>query len=61
MIYTLSGYFNGHLQLCATCADGREAWEKLEEEYKLVMKRYRYSSYEAFRSAKSRYYKSNRD
>lgn len=56
-IITLSGYFKKHFELCLELNNQREAWDKLEDMYFMLMKRYRYSSYEAFRAAKSRYYK----
>lgn len=66
-ILTLRGYFLRHFKLCLESKSQLEAWDKLEDELTELQKQYnipckpRYSSYEAFRVCKSRYYQIHRD
>jgi hypothetical protein len=58
-ILTSQGYFSRHLQLCATCSQ-LEAYEQLEDEYYKLTGKNKHQTYEAFRTAKSRYFALNR-
>ena len=55
-ILTMQGYFTKHFHLCQTHTNQQDAFDELEDEYKAIMKKNKYTSYEAFRAAKSRYY-----
>ena len=61
-ILSLKGYFIKHFKLCATAQTQQDAFDELELEYSALTGKNRYNSYEAFRTAKSRYYadKNNR-
>lgn len=59
-ILSLQGYMNRHLELCKTHKTQYDAFEALEEEYKLITGVNKYSSYESFKVIKTRYYQRNR-
>lgn len=48
-------YLARYLRYCGECDTYREAWEKTEEDYYKVFKRYRYSSFQSFAVVKGRY------
>lgn len=54
------GYFDRHLELCKTEKSQQDAYDKLEDEYKEITGKNKHVSYEAFRAAKSRYFKKDR-
>jgi hypothetical protein len=51
-----SGYFKRHFELCQSEKTQQDAFDVLEDEYVILTKKHKYTSYEAFRAAKSRYY-----
>lgn len=55
-ILTIGGYFRKHFLLCQTHNTQQDAFDALEVEYFTICKRNKYTSYEAFRVAKSRFY-----
>lgn len=55
-ILTIRGYFNKHFRLCQSHKTQQDAYDALEEEYLELCNKHRYSTYDAFRVAKSRYY-----
>lgn len=55
-ILTIKGYFNKHFQLCQTHKNQQDAFEALEDELFALCEKHRYTSYEAFRVAKHRFY-----
>ena len=59
-ILRLQGFFERHLELCKESETQREAYEKLEAEYKELTGRNRHNSFEAFKTAKTRYYQAYR-
>lgn len=54
-ILKTDGYFKRHLDLCRT-ATQEDAYDILEIEYTELTGKPRHKSYDAFRTAKSRYY-----
>ena len=59
-ILNTAGYFNRHLELCKTAKTQEEAYELLEEEYKAITEKNKHASYDAFRMAKTRFFKKYR-
>lgn len=56
---TSQGYFLRYFQLLAIYKDYQDTYEALEVEYMTVFNKPKYSSYESFRNAKSKYQKIN--
>lgn len=54
------GYFDRHLELCKTEKTQQDAYDVLEAEYFALTETNMHKTYEAFRMAKTRYYKNNR-
>jgi hypothetical protein len=52
---TSQGYFLRYFQLLAIYKDYQTTYEALEEEYMTVFNKNKYSSYDSFRKAKSKY------
>jgi hypothetical protein len=62
-ILSLSGYFQRHFELCLVSKTQQDAYDKLENELQTLHEslgvdyKPRYTSYESFRTNKTRYYK----
>jgi hypothetical protein len=54
---TSQGYFLRYFQLLAVYKDYQTTYEALEDEYMTVFNKNKYSSYESFKNAKSKFQK----
>lgn len=54
-ILSKDGYFDRFFELCVDTKTYREAYEQVEEEYINLIGSHRYSSYESFKTIKTRY------
>jgi hypothetical protein len=54
-ILNTQGYFQRHFELCRTMSQ-QDAYDALEDEYAAITGKPKHKSYDAFRTAKSRYY-----
>lgn len=59
-ILTQVGYWARYQEIYDDCTSDKEAWQRLEKELDDRFGTGRYSSYESFRTSKSRYYATRR-